>query len=529
MADKPRVQGRLGAGAVWRALFGHLGLSQVAWRLGADLLALNAALLCGLCAWIIVRVLALPTLPAYMVGRELRHQYSVHLITYNGVALAMLLLLRVYTHLPRRTLVRVALGPLRVSAVGLLLHTSVVYLFGQRQFPMRGAVVLSWGLAFVFMAGLRWARQFVLRRYQVIPLRASAANKVEQVLVIGGAGYIGSVLVGQLLDAGYQVRVLDRLLFGEQPLRHVIDRPGLEMVHGDLRDVAMVVRAVKGVDAAVHLGAIVGDPACALDDEMTLEINYAATQMIREVCTGAGVSRFVFASTCSVYGAADALLREESELKPVSLYARSKVASEHALLENGDENFSSTVLRFATVFGLSPRMRFDLVVNLLAAQAHADRRIRIFNGDQWRPFISVHDVARAIAACLAAPQEVVGGRVFNVGDNSMNFTLSQLGEVVQRVVPETVVEQVENDEDRRNYRVQFDRIQRTLRFRCTRTLESGIREIVDAIGEGRIPDFRDPIYNNAAFLKDDARGSGFPRHGVLGAWSRDLVADEESS
>ncbi len=422
---------------------------------------------------------------------------------------------------------RIFSGPFRVSLIGLLGHTTIFYLINQRVFPMRGSVVLAWGLGFAFMVWLRLLRWWLTKRYLITRRRGRAGEKVEHILVIGGGGYIGSVLVRQLLGAGYQVRVLDRLLFGEQSLRLVRGRRDFELLEGDFRDVSTVVRAVHGTDAMVHLGAIVGDPACALDDEMTIEINYAATQMIREVCLGAGVSRLIFASTCSVYGAADTQIHEESRLNAVSMYAASKIASERALLEKHDEQLSPTVLRFATVFGLSPRMRFDLVVNLLAAQAYTEGKIQIFNPDQWRPFIHVQDVGRAVVACLEAPLEVVSGRVFNVGDDSMNYTLGQLGEAVARAIPDTAVQHVERDEDRRNYRVRFDRIRRTLNFRCTRSLENGILEIAGELRAGNIPNFRYSVYNNATFLQQQGKLVGFPRHGVLGAWRRDVIPGEQ--
>ncbi len=230
-------------------------------------------------------------------------------------------------------------------------------------------------------------------------------NDTKHVLVIGGGGYIGSALLPKLLDSGYHVRLLDLLLFGTEPIADVLDHPNLEIVQADFRQVDEVVAAVRGMDTLIHLGAIVGDPACALDEELTIEVNLMATRMIAEVAKGSGVKRFIFASTCSVYGASDEILDERSALNPVSLYARSKIASEKVLRKMADDRFAPVILRFGTIYGLSGRTRFDLVVNLLAAKALIDKQITVFDGDQWRPFVHVDDAAQAVFKVLEAPEK----------------------------------------------------------------------------------------------------------------------------
>src|SRR6202790_3522745 len=182
----------------------------------------------------------------------------------------------------------------------------------------------------------------------------------RRVLVLGGAGYLGSVLVRQLLEMGRRVRVLDSFMFGEQALESVKSHPNLEVVRGDVRDVGVVVRCMRGCDAVIHLAGIVGDPACDENKELAVEVNRAATRMLANVALECGVRRFIFASWCSVYGASDFFVNEESAVNPLSVYAETKIDSEGILLGAKTATFAPTILRFSTLFGLSPRMRFDL-------------------------------------------------------------------------------------------------------------------------------------------------------------------------
>lgn len=303
------------------------------------------------------------------------------------------------------------------------------------------------------------------------------------------------MLVRELLARGYRVRVLDNLLYGEEAIGELKAQPQFELIVGDFRNVEAVVRACRGVDAVIHLGAIVGDPACALELTTTLEINFAATKMVMEICKGYGISRFLFSSTCSVYGATDHLVDEQSAPKPVSLYAATKVDSEGIILNARADDFHPTILRLATAFGHSYRPRFDLVVNLLSIKALADKKITIFNGDQWRPFIHIHDIARCFITCLEAPLEKVSGEIFNAGSYEMNFTLGQVAEVVRTHAPEVTIEYVENT-DKRNYRVSFDKIHTRLGFTCQKKLDEGVLEIKRAYDQGFIGNYRDKRYSN---------------------------------
>lgn len=329
---------------------------------------------------------------------------------------------------------------------------------------------------------------------------STAPGGIDRVLVVGGAGYIGSVLCRQLLADGHRVRVLDSLLYGDGSLKDLGREDRFEFQLGDSRDPAAVVAALHDVQAVVHLGEIVGDPACALDEEATRQINFNGTRLVAEIAKGFGVRRFIYASSCSVYGASDEFLTEESALHPVSLYARAKIAAERSTLELQTDIFRPVIFRLATVYGLSPRPRFDLVVNLLSAQAATEGLIRVYGGDQWRPFVHVSDVARAMSAALRAPVADIGGEIFNLGSEDQNHTIADIAELVRQQVPGTVVESFGMNGDRRNYRVSFDKVRSRLKFEPKMCVRAGVEEVVDAVRSGRIPDFRDALFSNFASL-----------------------------
>jgi nucleoside-diphosphate-sugar epimerase len=369
----------------------------------------------------------------------------------------------------------------------------------------RLALMMGWGLTLVATEASRlWSGVWrkVVEREQPLRPELNRKGPIRRVLVIGGAGYIGSHLCRQLLEQGYSVRVLDALLYGGDSLAELQGDPRFELVVGDSRDVGSVFSAMLGADAVVHLGELVGDPACALDEKLTLEINLAATRMLAEAARGYGVKRFIYASSCSVYGANDHLLDETSELNPVSLYARAKIMSEEALLDLNDETFHPVILRLSTVFGLSYRPRFDLVVNLLTAKGVREKEITVMGGSQWRPFVHVADVARAMVMCLQAPLRTVKGEIFNVGGDANNHSIQQVGEMVQRQVPEARLTSTDDTADRRNYRVSFSKIQRKVGFLPERTVEGGIEEIVEALRRGSIGDHKLARYSNHKTLSD---------------------------
>lgn len=319
------------------------------------------------------------------------------------------------------------------------------------------------------------------------------------VLVTGGAGYVGSTLLPQLLARGHRVRVLDALLHGGQGLLGVWADPAFEFRRGDVRDLRMVREAVQGMDAVVHLAAIVGDPACARNPELARAVNLDASVALIDASRQAGVGRLVFASTCSNYGRmadADTYLEETSALAPVSLYAETKVAVERAVLEGACDGFCATPLRFATVFGASPRMRFDLTVNEFTAELLTTGKLVVFGEQFWRPYVHVRDAARAILAVLEADPAAVSGEVFNVGATEENYQKQQLVDLIRPCVPRAEVEYVHRAEDPRDYRVSFTKIRQRLGFEITRRVPDGIREVAALITSGAIADLSHPSYRN---------------------------------
>ncbi|MDE1970808.1 MAG: NAD-dependent epimerase/dehydratase family protein [Patescibacteria group bacterium] len=330
-----------------------------------------------------------------------------------------------------------------------------------------------------------------------------AMRQIKKILVVGGAGYIGSVLTRLLLSAGYSVVVLDSFLYGHDSLRDVMKHKKLKVIRGDTRHTEDIVAALQGVHAVAHLAELVGDPACAVDPKTTQQINYFATRQLASICKFFQINRFIYFSSCSVYGASSkhSSCNEESTLNPVSLYAKVKVASEHALLEMEDSNFSPTIFRLATVFGASFRPRFDLVVNILSAKAVVEHTIPILGGSQWRPHVHVEDVGRAVLLALEAPLSKVGGQIFNVGSNALNYTIKDIGAIVRATIPEAVIDMKKGDGDMRNYRADFSKIASVLTFRPEKTIQDGVREIQSLITSGKVKDYTQSQYSNIKFLE----------------------------
>jgi nucleoside-diphosphate-sugar epimerase len=292
------------------------------------------------------------------------------------------------------------------------------------------------------------------------------------------------------------VSVLDAFMYGDAGLEELYGRDRLRVVQGDIRDVESIVRAMRDADAVVHLGGLVGDPACALDEQVTLDINLHATRTLAWVARGLGVRRFIFASSCSIYGASDGILDEGSPLAPVSVYAQSKSDSEQLLMDMADDTFAPCVLRFGTLYGLSERPRFDLVVNLLTAKAVSEGQITVFGGGQWRPFLHVTDAALAVMLCLESDMALIRKEIFNVGSDEDNHTLAEMAEMVAAQVPGSEVVLHEAVDVEANYRVSFAKIRDELGYRTRRSLDEGIAEIRDAVINGTIEDYLDARYSN---------------------------------
>jgi len=306
-----------------------------------------------------------------------------------------------------------------------------------------------------------------------------------KILVTGGAGYIGSVLVRLLLNKGHRVRVIDSLKFGGESLFDVSQHSNFEFIKGDLRIESDLKKALIDIDGIAHLAAIVGDPACSKFSDEANETNWTASVNLFELAENMGIKKFVFASTCSNYGKMkdpNSFVDEKSELRPVSLYAKLKVKFEKFLIEeNKNSNICATALRFSTVYGFSPRIRFDLTVNEFTRNSIIDGFQEIWGPQFNRAYCHVDDLARAVIAVLESKDINIKSNVYNVGDTSENYSKQMIMEEIQKQLPLTKVNYVEKNEDPRDYRVNCDKIKNELNFTITKKVPVGIKEIINLI------------------------------------------------
>ena len=326
-------------------------------------------------------------------------------------------------------------------------------------------------------------------------------TRLRQVLVTGGAGYVGSALVPRLLEAGHRVRVLDLYLYGDSVLDRVKDHPGLEQVRGDIRDRALLARVLAGCDAVIHLACISNDPSFELDPRLGRSINYDAFPPLVELARDSGVRRFVYASSSSVYGVkAEPEVTEELPLEPLTDYSRYKALCEELLLAARRPGFAVLVLRPATVCGWSPRLRLDLTVNLMTAHAHCRGLIEVFGGEQMRPSLHIRDMTRLYLQALAWPDRAIDGRVFNAG--GQNHRVADLAALVRDVVGPRVAIRATATEDRRSYRISSERLRRELGFEPRHGIREAVEELSAAFRAGRIPDaLSDPRYANVRLMR----------------------------
>ena len=320
-----------------------------------------------------------------------------------------------------------------------------------------------------------------------------------RVTVTGGAGYVGACVVEELLEAGHQVVVLDVLLHGQEDVAAALSERGAAVMRGDIRDADALQGALEAAEAVVHLAAIVGDPACGRDPKLSHEVNVAGSAAVVAAARSAGVERLVFASTCSNYGRmADPTVPvdESGDLAPVSLYAEQKVTIERRLLDSDHGSLSPTCLRFATVYGVAPRMRFDLTVNEFTRDLWALRPLAVFGEQFWRPYVHARDAALGVRAVLEAPAAEVAGEVFNVGHSDENYRKADLVEMITGELGRGEVNYVQRDEDPRDYKVSFEKVREALGYEPRSRVPDGIRELIEALEAERFGDPFDPRFSN---------------------------------
>jgi len=330
-------------------------------------------------------------------------------------------------------------------------------------------------------------------------MNSQPIEPARRILVVGGAGYLGSVLTQKLLCRGFRVRVLDSFIYGRRSLELLAEDKNLEIVEGDLRNIHTCVSSLADTDAVVLLAAIVGDPASKARPTETIETNVLAAQALASASRLHHINRFLYASTCSVYGVGGNLLSEEAPLNPVSLYARTKIESEKIILGMGDEYFNPTILRMGTLYGYSSRMRFDLVVNTMSMKSFTDGKIQVFGGKQWRPLLGVEDAAEVYVRCLEANLQDVGNQVFNVGSDGQNYQIDEVAEIIGTALGGIPISRDNSNLDTRDYRVSFSKLDRTIGFEPQQTIAEAARVILGKLHSGVIRNPAQRIYYNHYF------------------------------
>lgn len=358
---------------------------------------------------------------------------------------------------------------------------------------------------------------------------------MNKILITGGAGYLGSVLCKKLLDKGHAVKCFDRLYFGTEPVKPLLKNKRFELIGGNILDIDSFGGIFNDVDSVIHLAGIANDPTAELDPQLTHKINYECSVKIARKAKENKIKRFIFASSCSVYGKGLAdIVNEDSPLNPVSVYAESKMNSEKEIIALTDKDFHPISLRQATLYGVSPRMRVDLAINLMVLHALSKGKIFIWGGgEQWRPFLHVEDAADAMVYCLGLPLADVSGKVYNLGSTKDNLKIIELANIVKDTVIGTKLDVIPENPDKRSYRVSCDKIVKDLKWKPKKKVEDGIKELMEYFGPRQEKALNDPLFYNIrtvqSFIQKPALIGGDPIRADFLPFSLPSLGKEEEA
>ena len=330
---------------------------------------------------------------------------------------------------------------------------------------------------------------------------------IKNILVTGGAGYVGSVLVPKLLDKGYNIKVIDLFIYGEDTLDEVKDNPNLELIKGDIRDQSLLKKCLEDCDAVIHLACISNDPSFELNPDLSRSINYEAFEPLVKISKESGVKRFIFASSGSIYGVSKSKnVTEDHPLVPLTYYNKFKAKCESILQKYQSEDFTTVIIRPATICGYSPRQRLDLTVNILTNHAYNLNKITVFGGKQMRPNIHMKDIVNLYAKLLEYPDEIIAGKIFNAGFE--NYTVAEIAQIVKEIIKQE--EPDKNDieiittpsDDPRSYHMSSEKIKKELGFEPKYGIREGVTDLIKAFKEGKIPNSMGNIcYYNVKLMK----------------------------
>ena len=336
-------------------------------------------------------------------------------------------------------------------------------------------------------------------------VKKTTAHKNPRVLIVGGAGYIGSVLCKKLLKQNYSIKVVDKLLYDNNVVKILNKSKNFKFIKADICDLNTQINAIKDIDAVVFLAEIVGDPACNARPEDALKTNFLSISSMAQLCSHLGISKFIYTSSCSVYGVdkKNRLLTEKSNLNPISHYARMKIMSEKALLAIKNEIFKPTIFRLGTVFGPSIRNRFDLVVNTMAKNAYYNKKVILHGGEQWRPNIHVEDVADGIICALKTNSKIIGNKIFNLSSDKSNFKIKELAFSAKKEFKNSKVQVIKNMIDLRNYRVSSQKFYKTSGFRAKKTVSQAYKSFNNFFEKNKKFNPEKKLFSNIRILNEN--------------------------